>query len=76
MRSSKGTIREAVNRANMKKKSLEDASVDDNLIISCEDTYVMQTDIVKTDSSKIEDENEKNTVLWKKTWLLLCSGIN
>ena len=63
MRSSKGTIREAVNRANMKEKSLEDASVDDNLIISCEDTYVMQTDIVKTDSSKIEEKSEKNTVL-------------
>ena len=59
MRSSKGTIREAVNRANMKEKSLEKTSVDDNLTIN---TYVMQTDIMKTDSSKIEDEN-KNTVL-------------
>ena len=33
MRSSKGTIREAVNRANEKEKSLEDTSVDDNLTI-------------------------------------------
>ena len=63
MRSSKGTIREAVNRANEKEKSLEDTSVDDNLTMSCENAYVMQTDIAKTDSSKIEDENEKNTVL-------------
>ena len=63
MRSSKGTIREAVNRANEKEKSLEDTSVNDNLTINFESTYVMQTDIMKTDSSKIKDENEKNTVL-------------
>ena len=63
MRSSKGTIREAVNRANKKEKLLEDTSVNDNLTINCENTYVMQTDIMKTDSSKIEDENEKKTVL-------------
>ena len=51
MKFSKGTG-EAVKCVNEKEKSLEDASVDDNLTLSCENAYVMQTDIVKTDSSK------------------------
>ena len=62
MKFSKGTG-EAVKCVNEKEKSLEDASVDDNLTLSCENAYVMQTDIVKTDSSKIEEKSEKNKVL-------------
>ena len=63
--SSKGTIREAVIGASKKEKCYsEDTSVDDNLTLYCENTYVSQSDyFMKPDSCKIEKESEMNTVL-------------
>ena len=62
--SSKGTIREAVIRASEKEKSLEDSSVDNNLISCAENTYVSQADYtMKPDSGKIEKKSELDTAL-------------
>ena len=61
MRSSKGTTCEAVNCTSEKEKSFED-HIYDNLTINCENTYVTQVDIMKTDPSKIEYYNLNKTV--------------